>query len=417
MPGTLAGVSVTETGKTTMSEKRLIRVPVGGRRLPPFDSDFVQIEVVSGIVLAMATAAALVLANVATTGYEDFWHQTLTVGIGDVNISEDLRNWVNDGLMTIFFVVVGLEIKRELVVGDLRDRQAAALPVAGAIGGMLVPAAIFVGVNLGGPGIDGWAIPMATDIAFALAVLAIVGSKAPKELKLFLLTLAIVDDIGAIIVIALFYGDGIQPAWFLGGAASVVVMLTMRKASVVHPAWYLLPGGVLWVCTFESGIHATIAGVILGLLTPTGTVGGREVLTGLEDGIHPWSSFLVVPVFALANAGVVLNGAGIEAAATGAVAWGVLLGLVVGKPVGIMTAVAVAVRLRIGVLPDGVALKHVTGISLIAGIGFTVSLFVADLSFEGELLGEAKVAILTASVLAAALGSLLVRLTFPADWD
>jgi len=399
-----------------MSEKRLVRVPKAGRRLPPSGTDFVEIEVVSGIVLALATVAALVWANAATAGYDDFWHRTLTLGVGDLSIEEDLRHWVNDGLMTIFFFVVGLEIKRELVVGDLRDRQAAALPVAGAIGGMLVPAAIYVAVNLGGPGIDGWAIPMATDIAFALAVLAIVGSKAPKELKLFLLTLAIVDDIGAIVVIALFYGDGIQPAWFLGAAASVAVMLAMRKV-VAHPAWYLLPGIVLWVCTFESGVHATIAGVILGLLTPTGRVAGREVLTGLEDGLHPWSSFLVVPIFALANAGVVLDGASIEAAATGAVAWGILLGLVVGKPVGIMTAVAVAVRLRIGVLPDGVRLKHLSGISLIAGIGFTVSLFVADLSFEGELLGEAKVAILAASALAAALGSLLVRLTVPADWD
>ena len=400
-----------------MSEKRLVRVPKAGRRLPPSGSDFVEIEVVSGIVLALATVAALVWANAANTGYEDFWHRTLTLGVGDLSITEDLRHWVNDGLMTIFFFVVGLEIKRELVVGDLRDRQAAALPVAGAIGGMLVPAAIYVAVNLGGTGIDGWAIPMATDIAFALAVLAIVGSKAPKELKLFLLTLAIVDDIGAIAVIALFYGDGLQPAWLLGAAATVVAIVVMGRAGVNHPAWYLLPGVVLWVCTFESGVHATIAGVILGLLTPTGPVGGREVLTGLEDGLHPWSSFLVVPIFALANAGVVLDRAGIEAAATGAVAWGIALGLLVGKPVGIMTGVAVAIRFKIGTLPAGVRLKHLTGVALIAGIGFTVSLFVADLSFEGELLGEAKVAILAASALAAGLGSLLVRLTVPADWD
>ncbi len=400
-----------------MSDKRLIRVPRAGHRLPPFDSDFVHIEVLSGIVLAVATVAALVLANTVTAGYEAFWHRTVTLGVGDVSIEDDLRHWVNGGLMTLFFFVVGLEVKRELVVGDLRDRRAAALPVAGALGGMLVPAAIFVVVNLGGAGVDGWAIPMATDIAFALAVLAIVGSKAPKELKLFLLTLAIVDDIGAIVVIALFYGDGIQPEWLLGAAATVGVIVVLRRAGVAHPAWYLLPGVVLWVCTFESGIHATIAGVILGLLTPTGQMGGREVLTALEDGLHPWSSFVVVPIFALANAGVVLDSASIEAAATGAVAWGIVLGLVVGKPVGIMTGVAIAVRLRIGALPAGVRLKHLSGISLIAGIGFTVSLFVADLSFEGALLGEAKVAILTASALAAALGSLLVRLTVPADWD
>ena len=399
-----------------MADKHLIRVP-GARRLPPLGTEFVHVEVLSGIVLALATVVALVLANVATAGYEEFWHTSLKVGVGDLAIDETLQHWVNDGLMTLFFFVVGLEIKRELVVGDLRDRQTAALPVAAAVGGMVVPALIFVALNLGGEGIDGWAIPMATDIAFALAVLAIVGSKAPKELKLFLLTLAIVDDIGAIVVIALFYGEGIDLRWLAGTGAVIVVIVLTRLASLVHPAWYVLPGVALWVVTFESGVHATIAGVILGLLTPTGPVGGRQVLTDLEDTLHPWSSFLVVPVFALANAGVVLDRASLEAAVTGTVAWGVVLGLVVGKPLGIMTSSALAVRLRIGVLPAGVALRHLMGLSLIAGIGFTVSLFVADLAFAGELLGEAKVAILAASVLAAAGGSILVRSTVPESWD
>ena len=399
-----------------MADKHLIRVP-GARRLPPLGTEFVHVEVLSGIVLALATVVALVLANVATAGYEEFWHTSLKVGVGDLAIDETLQHWVNDGLMTLFFFVVGLEIKRELVVGDPRDRQTAALPVAAAVGGMVVPALIFVALNLGGEGIDGWAIPMATDIAFALAVLAIVGSKAPKELKLFLLTLAIVDDIGAIVVIALFYGEGIDLRWLAGTGAVIVVIVLMRLASLVHPAWYVLPGVALWVVTFESGVHATIAGVILGLLTPTGPVGGRQVLTDLEDTLHPWSSFLVVPVFALANAGVVLDRASLEAAVTGTVAWGVVLGLVVGKPLGIMTSSALAVRLRIGVLPAGVALRHLMGLSLIAGIGFTVSLFVADLAFAGELLGEAKVAILAASVLAAAGGSILVRSTVPKSWD
>ena len=400
-----------------MSDKRMIRVPRAGQRLPPTGSDFVQIEVVSGIVLALATVAALVLANVAPGAYDDLWHHSLRLGIGDLAIEEDLRHWVNDALMTVFFFVVGLEIKRELVVGDLRDRRKAALPVAAAVGGMLVPAALYLVLNATGEGTHGWAIPMATDIAFALAVLAIVGSKAPKELKLFLLTLAIVDDIGAIAVIALFYAESLSPAWLVGAAAVAVGIVVMRRAGVFHPAWYLLPGTVLWVCAHQSGVHATIAGVVLGLLTPTGDIGGRPVLTRLEDGLHPWSSFLVVPIFALANAGVVLDGASLEAAATGAVAWGIVVGLVVGKPLGIMGAAAIAIRLRIGVLPDGVRFRHLSGIALIAGIGFTVSLFVADLSFEGELLGEAKVAILVASVCAAALGSLVVRLTVPADWD
>ena len=399
-----------------MADKHLIRVP-GARRLPPLGTEFVHVEVLSGIVLALATVAALVWANVATVGYEEFWHTSLKLGVGDLAIDETLQHWVNDGLMTLFFFVVGLEIKRELVVGDLRDRQTAALPVAAAVGGMVVPALVFVALNLGGEGIDGWAIPMATDIAFALAVLAIVGSKAPKELKLFLLTLAIVDDIGAIVVIALFYGEGIDLRWLAGTAAVIVVIALMRRASLVHPVWYVLPGVALWVVTFESGVHATIAGVVLGLLTPTGPVAGREVLVELEDRLHPWSSFLVVPVFALANAGVVLDHASLEAAVTGTVAWGVVLGLVVGKPLGIMTASALAVRFRVGVLPAGVALRHLIGLSLIAGIGFTVSLFVADLAFAGELLGEAKVAILAASVLAAAGGSILVRSTVPESWD
>jgi NhaA family Na+:H+ antiporter len=400
-----------------MSEKRLVRVPKAGQWLPPMRSDFVHVEVLSGVVLALATVVALVWANVATTGYDDFWHTSLRIGVGDVAIEEDLVHWVNDGLMTLFFFVVGLEIKRELVVGDLRDRRAAALPVAAAFGGMLAPAAIFVVVNAGGVGIDGWAIPMATDIAFALAVLAIVGSKAPKELKLFLLTLAIVDDIGAIVVIALFYGHGLEPLWLLSAAATVAAVGAMRRWSVDRVAWYVVPGVVLWVGVFESGVHATVAGVVLGLLTPTGSVGGREVLAGLEDRLHPWSSFVVVPVFALANAGVVIDGTSIEAAFTGAVAWGVVLGLVVGKPVGIMAGAAVALRLRIGVLPEGVRLRHLSGIALIGGIGFTVSLFVADLAFEGALLGEAKVAILAASLLAALGGGLLVRATVPESWD
>jgi NhaA family Na+:H+ antiporter len=387
-----------------MSAKREIQIPFGGRKLPPYGSDFVQVEVLSGIVLALATVAALVWANVDSAGYEDLWHTAVPLDL-------DLRHAVNDGLMTFFFLVVGLEIKRELVVGDLRDRQAATLPVAAAIGGMLVPAAIYVAVNLGGPGAAGWAIPMATDIAFALAVLSIAGTRAPKELKLFLLTLAIVDDIGAIVVIALFYADDLAPAWLLGAAATGVGIVVLRRAGVTHPAWYVAPGVLLWFCTFQSGVHATIAGVALGLLTPTGEVGGRQVLQRLEDGLHPWSSFLVVPLFALANAGVVLGGEALDAAATGAVAWGIGLGLVVGKPIGILGASALALRLGIAALPGQLRFRQLTGVALIAGIGFTVSLFVADLSFEGELLATAKVAVLVASVLAATVGALVVRRT------
>ena len=392
-----------------MSERK-VWVPRAGRRLPPYGSDFVHVEVLSGIVLLGATVVALVWANLDPSGYEDLWQTELPRHL-------DLRHAVNDGLMVFFFFVVGLEIKRELVVGDLRDRRSAMLPVAAAIGGMVVPAAIFLALNAGGDGADGWAIPMATDIAFALAVLAIVGSKAPRELKVFLLALAIVDDIGAIVVIALFYAEDISLTWLLGAGATVLAVVAMRRAKVTQPLWYLAPAVVLWFSTYESGVHATIAGVVLGLLTPTGEVSGRQVLAELEDRIHPWSSFVVVPLFALANAGVVLRADTLDAAATGAVAWGVGLGLVLGKPLGILGGSALAVRLGVARLPASLRLKHLSGVALIAGIGFTVSLFVADLAFEGVLLGEAKVAILAGSLVAALGGSLLVRLTVPADWD
>jgi Na+:H+ antiporter, NhaA family len=397
-----------------MSDKRLIRLPLGlpgGHRLPPVGTAFVSIEVASGLVLALATVAALVVANVAPDAYTDFWATELTIGPIDL----DLTHWVNDGLMTLFFFVVGLEIKRELVVGDLRDRRTASLPVAAALGGMLVPAAIYAALNAGGEGEAGWAIPMATDIAFALAVLALVGDRVPRTLKLFLLTLAIVDDIGAILVIAVFYADHLEPVWLLGAAGTVVVIVALRQAGVARPVAYVLPAGVLWFCTQQSGVHATIAGVILGLLTPAEPVGGRPVLTDLEDRLHPWSSFLVVPLFAFANAGVRLGHDALEAAWSGAIGWGILLGLLVGKPLGILGASALAVRLRLGVLPQGVQLRELAGLGMIAGIGFTVSLFVADLSFEGVLLGEAKVAILVASIVAGGAGAVLVRLTADPD--
>jgi NhaA family Na+:H+ antiporter len=313
--------------------------------------------------------------------------------------------------MALFFFVVGLEIKRELVLGELRDPRTAAVPVAAAVGGMVVPALIYLAVNAGGPGSRGWGIPMATDIAFALAVLALAGSRAPRELKLFLLTLAIVDDIGAIAVIALFYSDHISLGWLLEALAVTVLVVALRRVGLTHPAWYAVPAALLWLGTYESGVHATIAGVILGLLTPTGDVGGRPVLTTLEDRLHPVSSFVVVPLFALANAGVVFTGDGLHQAATGAVAWGVLLGLVVGKPIGILGATALALRSRLGVLPGELTLRAVAGVALVAGIGFTVSLFVADLAFTGDQLEAAKVAILVASVVAAGVGSLVVRRT------
>jgi NhaA family Na+:H+ antiporter len=259
--------------------------------------------------------------------------------------------WFNDPLMTVFFFVVGLEIKRELVTGELRDHARAALPALAAVGGMVLPALIYVAINVGGTGLDGWAIPMATDIAFAVGVLALLGPRVPSGLKVFLLTLAIVDDIGAIVVIAFFYSSGVEPLWL--GAAAVVVVATvgMSRLHVDRPLAYVVPGVVLWLCLHEAGLEPTLAGVALGLLTPALPRRGVPVLERLETSLHPLSSFVIVPIFALANAGVLLSVDAIDHAVTSRVTIGIVVGLVVGKFVGIFGASALA-RLRVGRLPE-----------------------------------------------------------------
>jgi NhaA family Na+:H+ antiporter len=380
-----------------------IRVPFAGRLITPVGDEFVSVEALGGVVLLLGAVAALVWANVGDS-YETLWRSELTIGVGDLAIEEDLRHWVNDGLMAIFFFVVGLEIKRELVHGDLRDARTAALPIFAAAGGMVVPALIYLRWNAGGPGGEGWGIPMATDLAFALGVLALLRSRVPSRLKLFLLTLAIVDDVGAIIVIAVFYSEGIAFGWLAGAVATIGTMLVMRMLGISHPLVYVLPAVVVWVCTLESGVHATIAGVALGLLAPTGTFHGRPVIEELEQGLHPWTSFAIVPLFALANAGVALGGGAIDSALSSRITLGVVTGLVVGKTVGILAAVALALRLRAGRLPGGLGVRHLVGAGLLGGIGFTVSLFVADLSLTGAHLAEAKIGVLAASLLAGILG-------------
>jgi NhaA family Na+:H+ antiporter len=372
-------------------------------------TEFVDLEALGGAVLLAATIAALCWANLASASYSEFWHNELTIGIGSLAISETLGHWVNDGLMVVFFFVVGLEIKRELVCGELRTPRTAALPALAALGGMVVPAAIYAAINAGGTGIDGWGIPMATDIAFALAVLAALGSRIPSGLKLFLLTLAIVDDIGAILVIALFYTDALQPAWLLLAVAAVGCMAVMRRL-VTTPWAYVLPAAALWIGVLESGVHATLAGVALGLLTPARPVRGRAVLEQLEHVLHPWSSLVVVPLFALANAGIVFSTTGVGDAVTGSVAWGIVAGLVIGKPLGIVATTALGLRLRLGSLPEGMTSAQLLGAGTLAGIGFTVSLFVAGLAFRGDVLDEAKLGVLAASVVSAAAGAVVLLL-------
>ena len=394
--------------------RRHLRSSRVGRYLPPLGNEFISVEALSGLVLFVAAIAALVWANLDPASYTDVWGTDVTVGIGSASITLSLAGWVNDGLMTIFFFVVGLEIKREIVEGELRDRRNAVLPVLAALGGMILPALIFLSFNSAGAGADGWGIPMATDIAFSLGVLAILGSRVSSGVKLFLLTLAIVDDIGAIIVIAVFYTSDLQPEWFLVAAIAVSLVIGLRRVglrwvALLHPAVYLVPALVLWGALHESGVHATIAGVILGLLTPVipGAVAGPA--ERLEYRIHPWSSFLIVPVFALANAGVVLGAAALERASSSAVTWGTAVGLVVGKMVGITVLTLIGLGLGVGRLPAGMRRIQVVGVAAVAGIGFTVSLFVADLSFTGTMLDDAKLGILFASVVAGIMGAAVLR--------
>jgi len=389
------------------------------------------------VVLVVATVVALIWANSPwKESYFELWHTHLSITLGSRSIDLDLQEWVNEALMAIFFFVVGLEIKRELVEGELRDPRKASLPAIAAVGGMLVPALIYVAVNAGGDGIRGWGIPMATDIAMAIGVVSLLGSRINPSLKLFLLALAIVDDVGAIAVIAIFYSDHIdlEP---LGVAAAIVVgLVVLRVLGVRSVPLLVVVGCALWLALHEAGVHATIAGVILGLMAPTTPARRRHlideealldlstvqaaaqtatlaresvsIVEWLEHLLHPWTSFVIVPLFALANAGIPLSSDALSDAASSRITLGVVLGLVVGKTIGVAGFSWIAVRMRIGTLPEGTTWHGLLGVAVLAGIGFTVSIFVAGLAFEEELglQNEAKIGILAASLIAAGLGSL-----------
>jgi Na+:H+ antiporter, NhaA family len=379
---------------------------------------FLRTEAGGGVLLLTATVAALVWANSPwPDSYQDFWHTSLTIGSGSWAVREDLQHWVNDALMVVFFFLIGLEIKQELAVGELRDSKAAALPALAALGGMVVPAVLFLALAGGGEAGRGWAIPMATDIAFVVGILALFRSRVPARLKVFLLTLAIVDDIGAIVVIAVFYSSGFGGLWLAGAIAAFAAVVVVRRLGLIHPIAYVPIGIVAWYCTYRAGIHPTIAGVTLGLLTPARPVRGREVLEHLEHRLHPWSSYLVVPVFALANAGVPLGSDGLRTAAGSRLTWAVILGLVVGKILGITGVAWGAMRAGAGRLSSGVGMNHVLGASALGGIGFTVSLFITSLAFTSEeLQTQAKIGILAGSLIAAVVGvAILLRQSVPAE--
>jgi NhaA family Na+:H+ antiporter len=367
-----------------------------GRYFPPLGSEFISIETNSGLALVAAVIAALCWANLDPSSYAD----AFSVDLGPLTFGA----WINDGLMAVFFFVVGLEIKREVVEGELHDRRQAALPALAALGGMVVPALLFTVFAAGSVGANGWGVPMATDIAFALGVLGLLGSRVRPEAKLFLLALAIVDDIGAILVIAIFYSSDVSVWWLLAAAVVCVAVVTLRRVGVAHPVWYLLPGIALWVCVHESGVHATIAGVVLAFLLPAGPGSEDGPLEKLEHGLHPLTSFIIIPLFALANAGVALSGDTLSGAAESPVTIGIVVGLVVGKTIGITGFAWAGVRLGLARLPAGLDLAQIFAVAIVAGIGFTVSLFVAELAFTAPTLAFAKVGILAASLLAGGLG-------------
>jgi Na+:H+ antiporter, NhaA family len=422
---------------------------------------FTRIEAASGLVLLAATIMAMVWANSRWSAmYFQILDTRMIVDFGPIHFDEDLQHVVNDGLMAIFFFVVGLEIKRQVVHGDLSDRKTAALPVMAAVGGMVFPALIYLLINrdAGEAAIRGWGVPMATDIAFAVGVLAILGSRIPSGARLFLLTLAIVDDIGAISVIAIFYTDALHLGYLALAIGGLVMAGVATRVGIRSLAFYVPLGVMVWFFTFESGVHATLAGVALGFLTPArpmypadefdrraraildsfpdepDTPEGREhadhealllsdisseavsPLSRLEYRLQTWSSFVVIPLFALANAGIDFRDIDIGAALTSTIALGVIGGLVLGKTIGISLLSFITVKTGLGRLPEGTTWQHILGLSVVGGIGFTVSLFIASLAFGDPALNElAKVGILAGSLLAGLLGSALLFRARPVE--
>ena len=434
-------------------------MPLIDRVLKPFQR-FARIESAGGIVLLACTALALVWANSPfAASYHHLWETTFSVGLPGRALSLSLHHWINDGLMAVFFLLVGLEIKREMLVGELASPRQAALPIAGALGGMIVPALAYVALNAGGPGAAGWGIPMATDIAFALGVVALLGPRVPLALKVFLAALAIVDDIGAVLVIAFFYTATLSWSALAIGGVLLVALVICNIAGVRHLAAYALLGVGLWLAFLASGVHATIAGVLLAMTIPARTrinedeflVRGRAILDDferscspattvltnagqqhaihelevacdeaqapllrMEHGLHGIVAFGIMPVFALANAGVELGG-DLLAALASPVTTGTMLGLVLGKPIGITLFAWLATRVGVAALPSGTTWRALVGVSCLGGIGFTMSIFIASLAFpeSAALLDSAKLGILAASLTAGLAGWALLRAGAP----
>jgi NhaA family Na+:H+ antiporter len=410
---------------------------------------FLHIEAVSGLVLLLAAAIALLWANSpAAASYEALWRAPLSFAVGSYVVSQSLHFWINDALMTVFFLVVGMEIRREIHEGALSNVRLAALPLAAAVGGVMVPALIYLGINSGGVPREGWAVPTATDIAFAVGVLALLGRSIPGSVRVFLLALAIIDDIVAVLIIAVFYSGGLDYSGLLIAAAGLLMVMVMRAIGIGFAWAYVVPGAILWLGLLKTGTHPTLAGVVLGLLTPVlpgrahespldvaaRAVGDirtharvdvpdphalvaplkelrlaqREVLPPVirvQMALHPWVAYIVMPLFALANAGVTLDGIDLSLNGSQGVMLGVTMALVLGKPLGVVFASWLVVRAGWCRLPPGVSWSAVLLVGLLAGIGFTMSIFIASLAFaDANLLSAAKLGVLLASLVAAILG-------------
>ncbi|GKY88338.1 Na+/H+ antiporter NhaA [Sinisalibacter aestuarii] len=363
-------------------------------------------EAAGGVMLMAAAVAALIVANSAFAPlYDATLGSYLAITLNGEGLEKPLILWINDGLMAIFFFLIGLELKREMMEGKLKKLSDVALPGVAAIGGMAVPALIFAAMNWSSPEtLPGWAIPAATDIAFALGLLALVGSRAPAALKVFLLTLAILDDLGAILIIALFYTAHLKPLYLLLALAPLAAMGWLNARGSHRKAPIVILGIVLWVLVLKSGVHATLAGVVTAFFVPLKDRWGASPLKSMEHGLEPWVAFFIVPVFAFANAGVALSGMTADAV-TSPLTLGIVAGLVLGKQIGVFGATWLMVRSGLARLPDNVTWTHIYGLSALAGIGFTMSLFIGGLSYgDPALMNEVRLGVLAASAISAVIG-------------
>ncbi len=386
--------------------------------------EFVQHETTAGFLLFAAAAVAILLANTALAPiYGHLLDVRLAIQVGDGGLAKPLLLWINDGLMAVFFLLVGLEIKREFVEGQLSTRRQAVLPFVGAIGGIAVPAAIYVYFNAGHDSLtlNGWAIPVATDIAFALAILALVGSRAPLSLKVLLTAIAIIDDLGAIIIIALFYTDQLSLEVIEGAVACIVALIVLNRCGVERTAAYVLVGAALWVFVLKIGVHATLAGVMVAMAVPVRSRRDREhsPLKTFEHGLHPWVAYGILPVFAFANAGVSFSGVSLSSLLE-PVPLGIAAGLFLGKQIGVFLPMLAAVRLGIADKPEGATWTQIYGIALICGVGFTMSLFIGSLAFENPaddqgFAAPIRLGVIAGSILSGVFGYVLVRFGAPRD--